>query len=120
MITVTAPFRIAAAEETKWFDCLPQEVIEHNNRVHVRCASELRFPGPGPTPDAILRGTKTIRYLAIAKNDKDLVNRFTSMATAALIAEQSFRVKIPYLSGTNVADCAAEDCRTPLAFGVRR
>jgi len=119
-IVVIPSSNIAMADETMWFDCLPREVIEHSNRVHVRCANDLVYPGPGTTPDAILRNTKNIRYVAIAKNDKDIVNRFTSMATAALVAEQSFRVKIPYTDNTNVTSCASADCRTPLSFGVRR
>jgi hypothetical protein len=92
--------------QTVWFGCKAVEVMEFDNRIHVRCANTKGM------------GQDQVRYVAIDKRDKERANRFASMATAAVLAGKVFQVNIPVGSGGNAPGCARRDCRTPVAFGV--
>lgn len=90
-----------------WFSCTPNEVLEVDNRIHVRCSNSVVLDG------------NTIRYIAIAKTDESKAARFISLGTSALLSGKIFQVYIPTASSTNVSGCAATDCRTPTSFGVK-
>lgn len=93
------------------FSCEPTEVRELVNRIHVRCAN-------AHTPEG--HPSHQVRFIAVDKDDRDLANRFASMATAALTCGLTFRVEIPSSPDDNISGCRADDCRTPTAFGIRR
>jgi hypothetical protein len=92
--------------QTVWFGCQAVEVMEFDNRIHVKCGNTQGM------------GQDQVRYIAIDKRDKERANRFASMATAAVMGGKVFRVNIPVGSSANAPGCAPRDCRTPGAFGV--
>ncbi len=94
--------------QTTWFGCQAVEVMEYDDRIHVKCANTQGL------------GRDQVRYVAVDKRDKDRANRFASLGTAAVVGGKVFQVKIPVGSGSNVPGCADRDCRTPVAFGIVR
>ena len=94
------------ARANVWFNCVPTQVLEFNNRVHVGCSN-------GWTT-----GGSQIRYLAINKNDAEKLGRFVAFANAALLSNRFFRVYITASSASNVSGCGQSNCRTPTSFGV--
>jgi hypothetical protein len=99
-------FLFPLSARADWFSCVPTEVIEFQNRIHVKCSNTHSV------------GTDRINYIAIDKRDLQKANRFVDLATAAMACGHVFRVDIPDSSTTNVGNCLANDCRTPLAFGM--
>ena len=91
-----------------WFGCVPTEVMELPNRIHVKCSN------------AHAIGGQRIRYVAIGKSDLRKTHRFINFAGAAMTSEHVFKVDIPSSSDSNVGGCKSNDCRTPTAFGVSR
>jgi hypothetical protein len=100
------PDRSGSGGQTVWFGCKAVEVMEFDNRIHVKCSNTKGM------------GQDQVRYVAVDKRDKDRANRFASMGTAAVLGGKVFQVKIPVGSGGNAPGCATRDCRTPVAFGV--
>lgn len=97
--------RIAKADT---FSCSPTDVIELSNRIHVRCSNSITL------------GSDTVKYLSINLSDESKCARFISMANTALLSGNSFYVGVSPTSETNVSGCAANDCRTPYFFGVKK
>lgn len=86
-----------------WFSCEPTEVIEFNNRAHVRCSNTW---GQG------------VRYIAIGTNNAEKLRRFIAFGNTALVSNKYFRVYLREAAGGNTPGCRANNCRTPTAFGV--
>ena len=113
VLVLAAP---AFADQT--FDCTPSEVLELGNRIHVKCSTPATVVPSSGSVDYRARASREIRYLAIGKTDRDKANRFTSLATAAMVSGKKFRVVIGFSSSTNTDGCNPNDCRTPSAFGI--
>lgn len=94
-----------------WFSCQAEEVMEFNNRIHVRCSNPLSM--------SYLGVVSNVRWIAIGKDDTAQANRFTSLATTAVISGYTFIVSIRANSNYNTPGCNASDCRTPTAFGLQ-
>ena len=87
-----------------WATCQPTGVMEHPNRIHVRCA----------------QATGTISYFAVSTQDKDRAARFQSLATAALLGGRSLSINFETndTSGASYG-CGANDCRTAFMMELR-
>lgn len=104
----TLGFATERARADAFFECIPDEVTEFSNRIHVRCENSIATPAGN-----------VIRYVAIAKTDAALAQRFLTLANAALLSGRFFLVLIPDSATGNVSGCGSSDCRTPPTFGIR-
>jgi hypothetical protein len=95
------------ARADAWFHCQAISVYEHNNRVAVLCSNTL-----------IANGDDVV-WFAISNTDDPVASRFISMAATAVVSGQILSVYAPTLSTTNTAGCAASNCRTPTAWGLK-
>ena len=91
-----------------WFRCEANQVLETQNRVHVRCANSQRI------------GRNNIRFIAIDKGDPSRTQRFIEMGISAMCCGHVFEVDIPSSPSSNASGCRDDDCRTPVSFGVAR
>jgi len=120
LVLAAAALFFASVAHAETFDCAPVEVLELGNRIHVRCADPRTVTSQRGTVDSMARSARQIRYLAIGKDDTNMANRFTSLATAALVSNKTFRAVISQDGSRNTAGCNANDCRTPVAFGIAK
>lgn len=111
-------FKYAYADE--WFACIPNEIIEFRDRIHVKCSNVHIFGDTDPDDSHTTR--QTIKWLAIDKVDSSKAERFVSLATTAVVCGYQFPAYISF-EGTQEQErigCKREDCRIPSAFGVRK
>ena len=85
----------------KWYSCEAVEVLEFSKRIHVKCSNPIEH------------GQHTIKYISIDTNDKNKANRFTSLATTAVVSGITFRVKMSGDPDKNPSGCSFSDCRYP-------
>jgi hypothetical protein len=109
VLTMLAAFLPAVpASADGYFECIPDELTEFSDRIHVRC-----------TNGYVTTGGQTIRYLAISKTDTARAQRFITLANSAMLSGQFFLVLVTDSASGNVAGCGSSDCRSPTSFGVR-
>lgn len=82
------------------FDCDVIRVIERSNRIGVNCSNSIAV------------GADTVEFITYAKTDVAAMDRFTKMATAAMLSRKKFHVELPESSAGNVSGCEASNCRT--------
>ncbi len=101
ILTLLAPLAKAAS---LWIACQPAGVMEHPDRIHIRCA----------------QATGGISYYAIATTNKERANRFQSLGTAALLGGKTLWVYFEQndTSGTSIG-CPASDCRIAQMMEIR-
>lgn len=100
------------APEQAWISCKPKQVMETLGRqLHVQCSNSVTLQEPAMGP------TRVVSFIAILASDA-AATRFLSMATSAMLADRPFVAYLPGDSATNVAGCAADNCRTPIYFGL--
>ena len=104
-----APVALAPmASQAAWFNCTPDEILEHSNRLAVHCTNTIVLSG------------NTVHYLAISKANGGVVGRFLTAALGAFMSGGVFSVDIPDTSAGNTPDCGAANCRSPQAWGMGR
>ena len=107
-MTALAFLAMAPSAWAATFDCQPVTVVELSNRIHVQCENSIALAGA------------TVRFIAIDKTDADKAARFISFGQTALLANKIFVADILDSPTSNVVGCRADDCRTPVVFGLKK
>ncbi len=101
------------AQADGWFECIPTQITEINERITVRCSNS--FEG---TTNYI--AIKVYNSVATQTLDLEKAKRFLFMANSAMATQRFFYVYLLTSPSSNVAGCLATNCRTPIYFGMRR
>lgn len=97
----------SAVRAEEWQSCTVSFTDELLDRMHVRCAEPF-----------VLSNQKKMNWVAIDTSDQGKLERFQKYAIAALLSGKPLRFLVHPDPVHNVAGCQADNCRTPIAFGL--